>query len=217
MSDCGRQQLPSAFSILRTAQVLASLLSLAILVGCEKTVDTHNGTSPSKKVHSKLETIPDPLREHSDSVHSVVYSRDGGLLISASADKSIRIWNGTTGKTNALTGHTDWVVTVAISPDGKTLASGSHDSTIKIWTVSTGEVAMTLRGHRDAVSSVRFSPDGTKLASASFDGTIRLWNLRTKTKPFILKKHSDSVRGIAFSPDGKGCNRTSARGLIGDA
>ena len=118
------------------------------------------------------------LKGHEDSVISVGFSRDGKQLASGSGDKTIKIWDVTTGKVlNTLKGHESRVWSVGFSPDGKKLASGSDDKTIKIWDVTTGKVLNTLKGHESRVWSVGFSPDGQQLASGSDDKTIILWDL----------------------------------------
>ncbi|MEH2171168.1 MAG: trypsin-like peptidase domain-containing protein [Nostoc sp.] len=138
------------------------------------------------------------------SVYSVAISPDGKTLASGSGDKTIKIWNLSTGKViNTLKGHSSWIKSVAISPDGRTLASGSGDKTIKIWNLSTGKLINTLKGHSDSIKSVAISPDGKILASGSDDKTIKIWNLSTGKLINTLKGHSDSIDSVAISPDGK--------------
>ncbi|MEH2004848.1 AAA-like domain-containing protein, partial [Nostoc sp.] len=80
------------------------------------------------------------LEGHSSLVNSVVFSPDGKTLASASADKTIKLWNRETGKEiTTLTGHSSLVNSVVFSPDGKTLASASFDNTIKLWNRETGK------------------------------------------------------------------------------
>ncbi len=68
------------------------------------------------------------------------FSRAGKTLVSASEDKTIKLWDVTTGMDQvALKGHEGWVYSVAFSPDGKTLASASEDKTIKLWDVPADE------------------------------------------------------------------------------
>jgi WD40 repeat protein len=145
------------------------------------------------------------LEGYRDWVGSVMFSPDGKTLAFGSGDKTIKLWNLTTGKPlSPLTGHSDWVSSVSFSPDGKTLASGSGDKTIKLWNLGTGKEITTLKKHSKTVYSVSFSPDGKILASGSEDKTIKLWNLGTgKEIAPPLKGHSQTVYSVSFSRDGK--------------
>jgi len=137
-------------------------------------------------------------------VTAVVFSPDGKMLVSASRDDTVRIWDPVTGALlQMLEGHLDWVTAVVFSPDGKMLASVSHDKTVRIWDPATGAPLHTLKGHSYWVNAVVFSPDGKLLASASRDKTVRLWDRATGAPLHTLKGHSDSVKAVAFSPDGK--------------
>jgi serine/threonine protein kinase len=79
-------------------------------------------------------TLLRTLTGHTSTVWSVAMSADGQTLVSGSGDKTIKVWDLSTGQeVRALTGHTGAVMSVAISRDGRTLVSGSDDKTIKVW------------------------------------------------------------------------------------
>ncbi|MBW4428047.1 MAG: hypothetical protein KME50_27300 [Nostoc desertorum CM1-VF14] len=144
------------------------------------------------------------LEGHSSAVISVAFSADGKTIASASDDKSVKLWNASTGKEiSTLKGHSSAVISVAFSPDGKTIASASSDKSVKLWNASTGKEISTLKGHSSAVISVAFSPDGKTIASASSDNSVKLWNASTGKEISTLKGHSSAVTSVAFSPDGK--------------
>ena len=73
----------------------------------------------------------------------------GKTLASGSIDKTVRLWDASTGQClKTLQGHSHEVYSVAFSPDGSTLVSCSQDETIKLWDVGTGECLKTLRADR---------------------------------------------------------------------
>ena len=114
-------------------------------------------------------------RGGADAVRAVAFSSDGGLLATGSADKTIKLWDSTTGQVKAtLEGHVDGVTGVAFAPDGRSLASGGDDSTVRLWDAATGAEWFRLQGHGSMVSAVSFAPDGRTLASGHEDGTILL-------------------------------------------
>lgn len=120
-----------------------------------------------------------PFEGHTDSVSSVLFSRDGRKIISGSHDGTIRFWDVATGAAwLTIKGHTLTVNSIAISPDGEWIVSASGDRTIRLWSTSTGEaLSVPLLEHSNIVTSAAISPDGRYVISRSEDRTIRKWDV----------------------------------------
>ena len=143
------------------------------------------------------------LSGHGDIVLSAAYSPDGTRVVTASADKSARIWDAGTGAQLAiLNGHGSSVYAAAYSPDGSRIVTASDDKTARIWDANTGAQLAVLSGHADQVSLAVYSPDGAHIVTASFDKTARIWDARTGAQLGVLSGHGDSVISAAYSPDG---------------
>lgn len=115
------------------------------------------------------------LRGHSAPVFSVAISPDDRLLASASADKTVKLWDLASHKVLGSTAHPDEVYSVAFSPDGKTVASASKDGTVKLWDVVSGREFILSREASGTIS-VAFSPDGKWLAWGAKGGIVKLWD-----------------------------------------
>jgi WD40 repeat protein len=75
-----------------------------------------------------------PLGHNEGWIYALTFVADGKTLISASKDRTIRVWDSATGKERSLLrGHRGPVQTLVLSPDGTRLASGSQDGTLLIW------------------------------------------------------------------------------------
>ncbi|WP_437538329.1 TIR domain-containing protein [Sorangium sp. So ce726] len=144
------------------------------------------------------------LHGHSGAVNSCAVSPDGQRIVSASFDRTLKIWDLATGTLlSTLKGHSDWVSACAVSPDGQRIVSASYDRTLKIWDLATGTLLSTLEGHSGTVNSCAVSPDGQSIVSASHDRTLKIWDLATGTLLSTLEGHSVAVNSCALTPDGQ--------------
>lgn len=117
-------------------------------------------------------TLQRILTGHSDAVHSVLFSYDDQLLVSATAH-TVNIWDASTGRVLRTFDDT-YISLVAISHDGKLLASCSM-MTVKLWDISTGILQQTISlppSFGPLVSDMEFSSSGPYLITNK--GTISI-------------------------------------------
>src|SRR6516162_3459757 len=74
------------------------------------------------------------LGGHKREVNSAAFSPDGSRIVTASEDKTARIWDAASAKEIAvLRGHDNYVWSAVFSPDGSRIVTASRDKTARIW------------------------------------------------------------------------------------
>jgi len=148
---------------------------------------------------------------HAGDVNAVAYSPDGTRIVSGSDDKTLKVWDASSGAELAtLAGHAGDVNAVAYSPDGTRIVSGSCDATLKMWDAAASTVLATLTGHTFWVNAVAYSPDGTRIVSGSstsmltdsWDNSLKIWDAASGAELASLTGHTGWVHAVAYSPDG---------------
>ena len=125
--------------------------------------------APTREKRTPSEWIPRPpekysLVGHRAPVNRVLFHPIFSVMISASEDATLKVWDFETGDyERTLKGHTDSIQDIAFDNGGKLLVSCAADMSIKLWDFTTYECTKTLMGHDHNVSSVAFLPTGKKI------------------------------------------------------
>lgn len=160
------------------------------------------------------------LSGHAGAVLALAFTGDGGL-VSASADKSTKIWEpapdwtyeATLGPADAAAADvsdspfTDRVLALAFSPDGKYLATGggepSRNGELMIWDVAQRKIVHNIAdAHSDTVFGVAFSYDGKYLASGAADKFVKVFDVAEGKFVKAFEGHTHHVLDVAWRTDG---------------
>ena len=153
--------------------------------------------------------------KHNSTVNSVNFNQFGDLLVTASKDNCVHLWNAYTGEEmQCLKGHEDNVLWAEFNPLSNLIVSASEDETAIVWNRESGEQLFTLEGHSDYVTSACFSPDGSKILTSGKDGLIIIWNAETGDNIKEIDCGQDRVYHAKFSPDGKYIVSAGSNGIL---
>lgn len=150
------------------------------------------------------------LLGHNHFVQDVVISSDGQFALSASWDKTLRLWDLNTGATTRrFVGHTNDVLSVSFSGDNRQIVSGSRDKSIRLWN-TLGECKFVIQddgAHTEWVSCVRFSPNNSNpvIVSCGWDKLVKVWELTTCKLRTNHIGHTGYINTVTVSPDGSLC------------
>jgi len=140
---------------------------------------------------------------HESFVMSAHFSADGGRVVTASHDETVKIWNSGNGE---LIGkplvHENKLIWAAFSPDGKRIATSAEDKRIRIWDTATC-AAVSEWEYVTYIASGQFSPDGSRLLTWTMDDmTARVWDVQSGQPLGTPLSHTAEVNSAEFSPDG---------------
>ncbi|EKX48047.1 hypothetical protein GUITHDRAFT_68900 [Guillardia theta CCMP2712] len=151
------------------------------------------------------------LSGHSDMVRSLAWSPQGSTLVSASSDKTVKIWKGSEAPevsewrlAATIDGHTDAVTDVKFHPQGQTVLTCSRDSKVKLFDTNVPFETSPVVSHSLPVLLAAVCGKKQVAVTVSEDQEVKVWEYTTGT--FLVSQsssHSSGISAIALSSDGR--------------
>jgi len=144
-----------------------------------------------------------PAGDYHGFEHILAFSRDGSLLVSASAkpgDSSLIVHEASSRRVvTPFAGYLRNPVDAAFSKDGARVVSSADDGLMGVWDVPSGKQIATLSGHLGRVWSIVFSEDGRRILSGGADKTVRVWDVNSvHHELYSLTGHGAAVLSVAY-------------------
>ncbi len=127
------------------------------------------------------------LEGHAGRVYSIAIAPNASQVLTASLDKTARVWSRNGEPRAVLVGHQDRIYRAGFSPDGTWMLTASRDGSIRLWQTpaAAGGAAgverlnafLPLRADLGGVADAAFSPDGHYIAGAYWENAALLWRI----------------------------------------
>ena len=144
------------------------------------------------------------LAGHGDEIYSLAFAPDGTRLVTASKDRTARVWDAVTGALLwTLADHPGPVLHARFMPDGQSILTVAMDGTGRRWSTRTGRLEWAYLGHLDGIWSADIDAAGERLVTASADATARVWAARQQRHVRALYVPGHVLTHASFAPDGE--------------
>jgi WD40 repeat protein len=147
--------------------------------------------------------------QHDKPVYHAEFSPDGSRVVTASEDRTARVWNAAR-VWDAATGEPVGPVLQAgrgtnhasFSPDGRHILTDGSDKTARLWDAATGQLLGAPLKHGGQMTHAFFDKRGCRVVVV-LGQEARVWDVTRGEPATPLLKHRARVNGAVFSRDGR--------------
>ncbi|OQS55375.1 transcription initiation factor TFIID subunit TAF5 [Ecytonucleospora hepatopenaei] len=141
---------------------------------------------------------------HSGPVYAISFSHAGKLLVSASADRTVRLWSLEMYECiGVYKAHVFPVWTVDFAPNDFYFASGGADKQCVVWCTKNTRPERVLLGSLSDVTVVKWHPNGNYIFAGSSDFKVKMYGLEDAQVVRTFVGHSEGITCMDVSCDGK--------------
>lgn len=113
---------------------------------------------------------------HTAAVNLAHFNKAGDKVVTASSDKTAKIWNAQNGSLIVTLGHKSRVLSARFSPTGESVVTSDEGWNVLLWRAKDGSLRKSLIGHGGPVYFAEFNPAGDTLLSRSAD-EAKIWRV----------------------------------------
>ncbi|XP_015162039.1 pre-mRNA-processing factor 19-like isoform X4 [Solanum tuberosum] len=145
---------------------------------------------------------------HSKKVTSVRFAAEGELVVTGSADKTVRVWqnseNGNYDCRHTLKDHSAEVQAVTVHATNKYFVSASLDGTWCFYDLASGLCLAQVAdaSESEGYTSAAFHPDGLILGAGTSGAQVKIWDVKSQANVARFEGHVGAVTAISFSENG---------------
>jgi WD40 repeat protein len=161
--------------------------------------DLERGENTSDQIVSPLIKT---IKGHSEEIKKVVFSADGKMIASASADWEVRLWNfdsGLDGGQQHKNNNRGIYQQVRFINNSQIISFNSLKKTVETWSLDY-KLLNSFSIDSNRIVELGFSPDKKKIVFTDFNNGIKILNLQTK-KMQIISNHDEKVVNLTVSPN----------------
>ncbi|MEE2960458.1 MAG: WD40 repeat domain-containing protein [Myxococcota bacterium] len=142
------------------------------------------------------------LEGHEDVVTRLKFAAGDSVLLSASNDWTIRVWDVNEKKIlRVLRAHKQGVIGLDVSSDNKLVLSAGLDDRIRVWDVQLSQERMRLKGHEEGITAM-VALGGQKIATGDLGGNIKVWDVKSGKAIEELGGHTGAIEDLVVNKDG---------------
>ena len=211
-----RKQQIAKDALLRFGWTISALIAILLVHGAAQAVAQQLSSQPVLQLETGMHTAP---------IRQIGVDAAGKYLVTASADKTARVWDLATGKLLRVlrpplgAGKDGQLDSCAISPDGKIVAVGGYttlgesSTNIYLFDRASGRMLQRLGGLTDVIAYLTFSPDGKYLAATLAESGVRVYETGSWRQFGADRDYGGDSYGADFDGNGR-LVTTSWDGLI---
>ncbi len=163
-----------------------------------------NSTEQEIQIRNFQNELQSAWSHQQANIHSLQFSADGKLLLSTSADSTLKIWDWQKRELLDSLKFDNAQMFAAFSPiNSEVIAMGTENGFMRLYNWKSKTSIAELKAHSASINALHFSNDGQYITSSAGDKAAIIWDTQTAEKVLMLQGHESAVLHARFSEDRK--------------